>query len=277
MTNHEIKKPTLFISHATSDAEFAIAVQQEIEKVFANGINVFCTSSPEAITGGADWLSETEENLDRAQAVVAIVTPVSIERPWLWFELGATWSKGRSGECRIYPLCAKEIDLSNLPSPLDRLQARSMGRAIDLRLLFEDLISQFDFGKISSFRATNITKRIPKYDDVEVVETDRIERIFYSGRYTGYSDDELMEVVDTGFFHPDEEGFKDLDIHPHRESRIRNGMLIHFQDVDRNLDLPPGTAKRLLNKVAQRYDLKPILESDRIVRYGHATTKGRWA
>ena len=45
MTNHEIKKPTLFISHATSDAEFANAVQQEIEKVFANGINVFCTSS----------------------------------------------------------------------------------------------------------------------------------------------------------------------------------------------------------------------------------------
>ena len=278
MTNHEIKKPTLFISHATSDAEFAIAVQQEIEKVFANGINVFCTSSPGAITGGADWLSETEENLDRAQAVVAIVTPVSIERPWLWFELGATWSKGRSGECRIYPLCAKEIDLSNLPSPLDRLQARSMGRAMDLKLLFEDLISQFRFGNINSFRAANITKRIPKYDDVEVLETDRNERTLYSGRYTGYSDDELMEVIDTRFFHPEEaDEVASLDLDPHRESRIRNGKLIHFRDVDRNLDLPPGAAGRLLNIVAKRYDLEPELETDNIVRYKYNRGNDLWS
>ena len=277
MTKHEIKKPTLFISHATSDAEFAIAVQQEIEKVFANGINVFCTSSPGAITGGADWLSETEENLDRAQAVVAIVTPVSIERPWLWFELGATWSKGRSGECRIYPLCAKEIDLSNLPSPLDRLQARSMGRAIDLRLLFEDLISQFDFGKISSFRATNISRRIPRYTDVKVVETDLNERILYSGKYTGYSDDELMEVIDAELLLPDKAQYEFIgrDNILDREGSIHDGELVHFREIDRRLDLPPGTAKRLLSKVAERYDLKPKMERDHIVRYKHNPRKGR--
>ena len=31
-------------------------VKQEVEKVFANGINVFCTSSPGAISVGVDWL-----------------------------------------------------------------------------------------------------------------------------------------------------------------------------------------------------------------------------
>jgi hypothetical protein len=83
MTDHEIKKPTLFISHAASDAEFANAVKQEIEKVLANGVNVFCTSSPGAILVGKDWLSDIGEKLAVAQAIVAIVTPVSIERPWL--------------------------------------------------------------------------------------------------------------------------------------------------------------------------------------------------
>ena len=117
MTDHEIKKPTLFISHAASDAEFANAVKQEIEKVLANGVNVFCTSSPGAIPVGKDWLSDIGEKLAVAQAIVAIVTPVSIERPWLWFEVGATWAKGRAGECRIYPLCAAEIELSSLPQP----------------------------------------------------------------------------------------------------------------------------------------------------------------
>ena len=132
MTDHEIAKPNLFISHAASDGEFANAVKQEVEKVFAHGVNVFCTSSPGALVVGTHWLTDIENKLESAQAVIAIVTPVSIESTWLWFEIGATWGKGRSGDCRIYPLCAPEINLSELPSPLDRLQALSMGKAQDL-------------------------------------------------------------------------------------------------------------------------------------------------
>ncbi len=269
--NHEIKKPTIFISHATSDDEFANAVKQEIEKVFANGINVFCTSSPGAIPVGSDWLCDIESKLEMAQAVIAIITPVSIERPWLWFEVGATWSKGRSGDCKIYPLCAPEINLSDLPAPLNRLQALSMGKAPDLKLLVEEIISQFGFGKISSFRATNITKRIPKYKDVKVEEIDLNEKVFYSGKYTGYNDDELMEVIDTNLFQPDESS-RHLSIYREREDMIHNGKLIHFRQVDKQLDLPPGTAKRLLNKVAERFRLVPVLKDRNIVRYGE---KGR--
>jgi hypothetical protein len=269
MAEHEIKKPTLFISHAASDAEFANAVKQEIEKVFANGVNVFCTSSPGAIPVGRDWLSDIEEKLAIAQAIIAIITPVSIERPWLWFEVGATWSKGRAGECRIYPLCAAEIELSSLPSPLDRLQALSMGKAADLKLLFEALINQFGFGKISSFRASNITARIPQYKDVKVADSDLNEKAFYSGRYTGYSDDELAEVIDTHLFRPDENTFvKYTSIQQDREDLIHNGKLLRFRRIDKTLDLPPGTARRLLNQVAERYGLKPVLEKENVVRYG---------
>lgn len=268
MEEHQIKKPTLFISHASSDAEFANAVKQEVEKVFANGISVFCTSSPGAIPVGVDWLSDIEQKLGVAQAVIAILTPVSIERPWLWFEIGATWSKGRSGDCRIYPLCAPEVELNQLPSPLDRLQALSMGKAADLKLLFFTLINQFGFGKISSFRATNISSRIPKYKDVKIVESDLIEKIFYSGRYSGYEDIELSEVIDTLLFAPDEKKRDDFDwANKNREDLIQNGKLIHFREIDRTLSLPPGTSKRLLNSVASRYGLKPDMETDNIVRY----------
>lgn len=271
--DHEIKKPTIFVSHASSDGEFANAVKQEIEKVFANGVNVFCTSSPGAIPVGTDWLGDIEGKLNVAQAVIAIVTPVSIERPWLWFEVGATWSKGRTGDCRIYPLCAPEIDLSSLPPPLDRLQALSMGQAADLKLLFEALIAQFGFGKITSFRSTNITSRIPKYKDVKVKEVDLNDKVFYSGKYTGYNDDELMEVIDTHFFQPDEEN-RHSSLYTDREDLVHNGKLVHFRQVDQRLDLPPGTAKRLLNSVAQRYELVPVLENRNIVRYGSSEENG---
>jgi hypothetical protein len=270
MTSHAIVKPTVFVSHATSDGEFANAVKQEIEKVFADGLAVFCTSSPGAIGAGSDWLSDVEGKLSVAKAVIAIVTPVSIERPWLWFEVGATWAKGRAGDCKIYPVCAAEIDLSDLPPPLDRLQALSMGRAADLKLLFEALIAQFGFGKIGSFRASNITSRVPKYKEVKIKEIDLNDHVLYSGRYTGYSDDELVEVIDTEFFQPDSKKWDKQYLYEGREDTIKNGKLLHFRDIDRRLDLPPGTARRLLNSVAARYDLVPNLETHNIVRYGDA-------
>jgi hypothetical protein len=268
MPDHTIARPKLFISHASSDGDFANAIKQEVEKVFANGVDVFSTSSPGAIRVGRDWLQDIESKLQETQAVIAIVTPISIERPWLWFELGASWMKGRSGDLQIYPLCAPEIDLGNLPAPLNRLQALSMGKAGDLKQLFQALILQFGFGKISSFKAANISKRIPKYRDVKIADTDNNDRRIYSGRYTGYSDTDLMEFIDTHVFLSDDERFHQyVGLFQGREELVHNGKLLHYNDIDRNLDLPPGTAKRLLKAVAERYRLEVAYESENMVRF----------
>ena len=62
--SQKIEKPRLFISHAASDSDFANAVKLEIEKVFAEGVLVFCTSSPGTIAPGRDWLHEIEAKLE---------------------------------------------------------------------------------------------------------------------------------------------------------------------------------------------------------------------
>jgi len=268
MINHQINKPNLFISHATSDGEFANVLKAEIEKVFADGVNVFCTSSSGAIGASSDWLQTIENRLTVAQAVVVIVTPLSIERPWLWFEVGASWLRARSNQLAIYPLCAPEIDFSDLPSPLDRLQALSMGKAIDLKLLFQGLISQFGFGKISAFKATNIIKRIPKYSNVKIKDADLSQRALYSGRYTGYSDDELLEVLKTELLQKEIQNVVSYpSLYRARESSLYQGKLVHFRELDKRLDLPPGTARRLLITVAAEYGLEPELVKDNIVRF----------
>jgi hypothetical protein len=164
-------KPRLFISHASHDGNLADAIKKEIEKVFAKGVDVFCTSSPGSIQASEDWLQRIENNLSTTQAVIVIVTSASITRPWLWFEIGATWLKGRTGGCKIYPICAPEINLGDLPPPLDRLQAISMGNPAHLKQFFQALIQQFNFGNISSFRADNIIKWLPEYIDVDASDT----------------------------------------------------------------------------------------------------------
>ncbi len=73
------------------------------------------------------------------------------------------------------------------------------------------------------------------------METDLNEKIFYSGRYTGYGDEELSEVIDTLLFQPDKEKYR-KHLWNDREDLIHNGKLLHFREIDRKLDLPPGTA-----------------------------------
>ncbi len=172
MVANKLRKPTLFISHATYDAEFANAVKQEIETVFAKGIHVYSTSSPGSVAAGKDWLEDMETRLEAAQAVVVIITPVSIKRPWLWFELGATWLKSRRGKSAIYPLCAPGMNALDIPEPLNRLQLLAVDRRGDLRRFFKALITQFGFGNLSSFRPSRINESIPSYEELKIAAAD---------------------------------------------------------------------------------------------------------
>lgn len=167
----------------------------------------------------------------------------------------------------------QRLIFGELPSPLDRLQALSMGKAIDLKLLFEGLISQFGFGKISSFKASNIQKRIPKYSTVKISDSDMAARSFYRGKYSGYSDEDLSEVLRTDFFQPEAQKalqwstYSAKPLYSQREDHAYNGKLLHYRQIDDELQLPPGTSKRLLISLAHEYGLVPGLQTENVVRF----------
>jgi hypothetical protein len=263
-----MEKPVIFISHATTDRPIAEVLKAEIEKVFANGVQVFASSVPGVMKPGVDWLDEIRENLEKATAVIVLITPVSINRPWIWFEVGAYWSRLQKGSGRIYPLCAPEIDLSDLPEPLNRLQALSLGKADHVKLFFQELCNEFKFGNLKGFKGSVITKRLPKYSALKIDRSDLRAGTIYSGPYEGYTDDELEEVIDENLlksynsFHILGRG----SLSDKRDS-IFNGQLVHFQFADANMDLPPGTSKRLLKRVAKRYNLIVDKETENTIRF----------
>ncbi|MBC6938061.1 MAG: toll/interleukin-1 receptor domain-containing protein [Chloroflexi bacterium] len=107
------EKPVIFISHATTDNPIVDILKTQIEQVFAHGIAVFASSVLGVIRPGRSWLDEIKNNLEVARAVIVVVTPVSLNRPWIWFEVGASWSKMESDSRRIFP-CSD-------PQRLDRM------------------------------------------------------------------------------------------------------------------------------------------------------------
>jgi hypothetical protein len=263
-----IDKPVIFISHAATDRPIAEIIKSELDRVFANGVHVFASSVPGVMKPGVDWLNEIRENLENATAVVVLITPVSINRPWIWFEVGAYWSRLQKGSGRIYPLCAPEIDLSDLPEPLNRLQALSLGKAEQVKFFFQELCDKFGFGNMKGFKGGAITKRLPKYTALKIDQSDIITGTIYSGPYEGYSDGELEDIIDENYIYKDLKNQKQYTtLYKYRDESIFNGKLIHYQLVDEKLKLPPGTSKRLLKKVAARYNLKVDKEGANTINF----------
>jgi TIR domain len=264
-----ISKPVVFISHAATDEPIAAIIKAEIDRVFARGVKVFASSIPGTVQPGADWLRSIRENLDAAAAVVVLITPVSINRPWIWFEVGASWSRMEFEQGRIYPLCAPEVDLGDLPEPLGRLQALSLGKAEHIKLLFSALTEQFGFGNMKGFKGSTIKSRLPKYRELKVSEADVASGTLYRGPYEGYSPEELREVIDDELVG---KAWQNLNsyaaLYDGPRSSLFNGKLIHYREIDQRLHLPHGTARALLNEVVtSRYAASVAQQWENSVRF----------
>jgi hypothetical protein len=263
------EKPVIFISHASTDKPVAHVIKQEIEIVFGDNVEVFVSSLPGSIEPGSDWLKQIQKKLDDASIVIVLITPISIHRPWIWFEIGASWMKMIEKKRKIYPLCAPEIELNSLPEPLSRLQALSLGKAEDIKLLFKSLYDAMRFGELKELKTARIKAGLPKsWSQLKIDEKDLDAGTLYAGPYRGYSDDELKEIIDQELIYPAIRRAQEYPEIYAGEIDIPSGELIHFKKVDEKLQLPPGTTKRLIVEVANLNGLKPFRLGENTVIFG---------
>jgi len=124
----------IFLSHAASDAQIALLLKQEIERMIP-GISIFCSSDPTDLPLGTKWSPEIQRNLEKAAVLILVTSSRSLKRPWVWFECGAFWFGSR----RIIPLCFGEIRKEQLTAPLSERQAANGEDVADLKILMESI------------------------------------------------------------------------------------------------------------------------------------------
>ncbi|HEU0015171.1 MAG TPA: toll/interleukin-1 receptor domain-containing protein [Longimicrobium sp.] len=111
----------LFISHASVDRAVAEYIQSQIQAAVPR-LDVFLASVPGHIPVGADWLATIKDELTRATAYLILLTPASVQRPWIAFEMGAAWMSERT----LLTVLAGELDRASIPMPLSSFQILSL-------------------------------------------------------------------------------------------------------------------------------------------------------
>jgi len=88
--------PLVFISHDTRDAEIAEEFSTLIKRVSAGVLKSFRSSDKKGTQGiefGVEWYPEIIKNIQNATDVVCLLTPNSVDRPWILFEAGMAKGK----------------------------------------------------------------------------------------------------------------------------------------------------------------------------------------
>jgi hypothetical protein len=132
-----------FLSHAHADRPIAKEIATLIERVTLNRITVWYSSDENASGGigaGELWLKSIRSNLEKSRTVVALVTPSSRNRPWIYFESGFG---AAHAELEVIPVCIG-IDVRDIPAPLGMYQAFKLSDVSSINLFLRKVLIKFD-------------------------------------------------------------------------------------------------------------------------------------
>ena len=104
--NAATQKPEyqVFVSHATADKWIATTFCEKIDAIGATSFR-----DDRDIDGGDSIPESIRTQIQVSRELVVLLTPDSIERPWVLLEVGAAW--GRRKDYRIVPvLCHVSFD-----------------------------------------------------------------------------------------------------------------------------------------------------------------------
>ena len=136
-------KYNIFLSHAHDDAKFVREFAEVIGKAFKSiqkltvDIDIFLSSEPNKIPLGTNWHDTVIHRLDNSHTMIVFLSKKSINKPWVWFEVGYFVQRMNSdAPIRLYPVVIDKADISK--TPIAHVQAMpftaDLGHAIGYQL-----------------------------------------------------------------------------------------------------------------------------------------------
>jgi len=185
---------------------------------------------------GADTNEQLRREVFEARAFVGLITPASMGSPYVLFELGARWGAKK----HLAPVLARGADAASLGGPLSGLNALRLDRRNQVIQLVEDLAEYLDVAEepAASFQAAIdavVTEAVkpPEASQDEVAPARRRGNV-----RTTLTDDEIIGVIRAWI----------------NSSGAAQGLKpIYFDAVDAELNLPSGSAARLIEDAASRW------------------------
>jgi hypothetical protein len=135
----------IFLSHIHKEKDIAILIKSAIESEFSGFVEVFVSSDGISIPAGVKFLDYIEDALTECVAGIYLISPESVSKSWISFELGAVWirniinKRNKQAEIPALPMCHSGIRPSELPQPIGSLNAIEANNKDHLEFAFKSI------------------------------------------------------------------------------------------------------------------------------------------
>ena len=119
----------LFISYASSDGALVTELKDDLER---QGLK--CFMAEKDIRVASEWQDTVREALRVSKQILILLTPRSLNRPWVLMETGAAWALGKP----LIPALV-QVSPSDLIDPIRRYQARVIETSSQRNTLVKEL------------------------------------------------------------------------------------------------------------------------------------------
>jgi hypothetical protein len=133
----------VFISHADEDQEAAAILAKTLSRVSLRQASAWYSSdrSPSGgMTPGQIWPMTVLERLAQVDTVIALLTPNSLAKPWLYFESGFV---ARAQGAQVIPVCLG-LESTQVPYPLAMYQLYELSNAQSFSTFLDKLLAKLD-------------------------------------------------------------------------------------------------------------------------------------
>lgn len=83
----------IFLLHIHEESALARLIKQALEDEFSGFVDVFVSSDGTSIPAGSNFLKRIEDGLVGCIGAIYLISPASVKRNWINFELGAVWAR----------------------------------------------------------------------------------------------------------------------------------------------------------------------------------------
>ncbi|CAB9523089.1 expressed unknown protein [Seminavis robusta] len=139
-----VGKNQIFISHDSRDRELVHVIAETLKRVSQESVRVWFSSDESTPTGGMSpgsiWLDEIRLQILKSKLMIVVLTPLSLDRPWLSFETG--YASATEG-CNVVPVCVG-IDKKDISFPLAMYQCYQLVDYESLKRFVALILAQYD-------------------------------------------------------------------------------------------------------------------------------------
>lgn len=145
----------IFISYAESDEVEVHRIRTELETA-----GLSCFLAKESLKSGEPWRKEIDNALRTCGEILVIASNNSIDRPWVYYEIGVATALQKNINVILLGLIAK--DLQARPA-LDQIQAVQRRNLKDFILAFNEREKQRQLSQATAPAVQRLTKRIERH------------------------------------------------------------------------------------------------------------------